>query len=518
MAPTETLAEQHFATLELLLAGANVPIALLTGSSKAASRRRTLEALATGELPLVVGTHALIEPAVEFARLAVVVVDEQHRFGVRQRRALDGKGPAGLAPHVLHMTATPIPRTLSLTAYGDLDTTALRELPAGRRPIKTWHAGEDRRDGAYGFIRDRLDEGRQAFVVCPLVSESESAQAKAATVEAERLRAGELARLRGRGPPRPDAGGGQVRRDGAVRRRRGAGSRGDERDRGRDRRPQRERDADRGSGPLRPEPAAPAARAHRPRRARVALHPLRRPRVGAGAGSASRRSCGSATAFASPRSTSSCAARARCSARARAGCRGFRVASLPEDVRPAARGPRGPDRPARRARLARGAGARPADGRGPRSLRRRAHRAHRRMRVIAGELGGRRLRAPRGELVRPTSDRVREALFSILGDVEGMTVLDLYCGTGALGIEALSRGAARATFVDTPSARSSATSPTSVSPTAARGHRAATRSLTCERDRVGPSTWCFCDPPYNAPRLGARSRRTLVPGSGRMPA
>jgi ATP-dependent DNA helicase RecG len=193
MAPTETLAEQHFATLELLLGGAGIPIALLTGSSKAASRRRTLEALATGELPLVVGTHALIEPAVGFARLAVVVVDEQHRFGVRQRRALDAKGPAGRAPHVLHMTATPIPRTLSLTAYGDLDTTALRELPAGRRPISTWHVGEERRAGAYGFIRERLDEGRQAYVVCPLVKESETAQAKAATVEAERLRAGELA-------------------------------------------------------------------------------------------------------------------------------------------------------------------------------------------------------------------------------------------------------------------------------------------------------------------------------------
>lgn len=192
MAPTETLAEQHFATLETLLAASSIPIALLTGSSKSASRRRTLEALATGELPLVVGTHALIEPTVEFARLRVAVVDEQHRFGVGQRRRLDAKGSPGLAPHVLHMTATPIPRTLSLTAYGDLDTTTLRELPAGRRPIKTWHVGEDRRAGAYGFIRERLREGRQAYVVCPLVSTSEKAQAKAATAEAERLKGGEL--------------------------------------------------------------------------------------------------------------------------------------------------------------------------------------------------------------------------------------------------------------------------------------------------------------------------------------
>lgn len=192
MAPTETLAEQHFATLERLLAGAGMPIALLTGSTPAAQRRRTLGVLATGELPLIVGTHALIEPTVEFARLRVAVVDEQHRFGVAQRRALDAKGPEGMALHVLHMTATPIPRTLSLTAYGDLDATTLRGLPAGRRPIKTWVVGEERRDGAYGFIRDRLREGRQAYVVCPLVTVSEKAQAKAATAEAKRLREGEL--------------------------------------------------------------------------------------------------------------------------------------------------------------------------------------------------------------------------------------------------------------------------------------------------------------------------------------
>jgi len=192
MAPTETLAEQHFATLERLLAGSGIPTALLRGSTPAAQRRRTLAVLATGELPLIVGTHALIEPTVEFARLRVAVIDEQHRFGVGQRRALDAKGPSGLAPHVLHMTATPIPRTLSLTAYGDLDTTTLRQLPAGRRPVKTWHVGEERREGAYGFLRDRLREGRQAYVVCPLVSASEKDQAKAATVEAERLVGGEL--------------------------------------------------------------------------------------------------------------------------------------------------------------------------------------------------------------------------------------------------------------------------------------------------------------------------------------
>jgi ATP-dependent DNA helicase RecG len=192
MAPTETLAEQHALTLGRLLAAEATPFALLTGATAAPRRREALDRLASGELGLIVGTHALIEPSVEFARLGLCVVDEQHRFGVEQRRALDSKGVEGTAPHVLHMTATPIPRTLSLTAYGDLDTTALHELPAGRAPVETWLVGEERRAGAYDFLRERLREGRQAFVVCPLVAESEKIQGKAAEVEAERLRAGEL--------------------------------------------------------------------------------------------------------------------------------------------------------------------------------------------------------------------------------------------------------------------------------------------------------------------------------------
>ena len=192
MAPTETLAEQHALTLERLLAAEATPFALLTGATKAARRKEALERLATGELGLLVGTHALIEPDVRFARLGVCVVDEQHRFGVRQRRALDSKGVEGMAPHVLHMTATPIPRTLSLTAYGDLDTTALHQLPSGRKPVATRIVEEGERRGAYEFIRDQLRAGRQAFVVCPLVSESEKVQGRAAEVEAERLAAGEL--------------------------------------------------------------------------------------------------------------------------------------------------------------------------------------------------------------------------------------------------------------------------------------------------------------------------------------
>ncbi len=193
MAPTETLAEQHFATLQALLPGEAVRAALLTGSTTAARRSDTLNKLASGELSFVVGTHALVEPDVHFDRLAVVVVDEQHRFGVRQRAALDAKAQEGLVPHVLHMTATPIPRTMALLRYGDLDITALRELPRGRQPVQTHIASTDpERARAYELIREELDAGRQAFVVCPLVEESEALQARAATVEYERLRGGEL--------------------------------------------------------------------------------------------------------------------------------------------------------------------------------------------------------------------------------------------------------------------------------------------------------------------------------------
>ncbi len=205
MAPTETLAEQHFATIQRLMPGSVVPLGLLTGSTPGRRRADLLGKLGSGELPLIVGTHALIEDPVQFARLGVAVVDEQHRFGVRQRAALDGKAaansdPAGSSapahparPHILHMTATPIPRTLALAGYGDLDFTLLRELPAGRRPIKTFvcsSAGE--RERAYDRIREELRVGRQAFVVCPLVEESEVLQARAATAEFERLRSGEL--------------------------------------------------------------------------------------------------------------------------------------------------------------------------------------------------------------------------------------------------------------------------------------------------------------------------------------
>jgi ATP-dependent DNA helicase RecG len=205
MAPTETLAEQHFATIQALMPEATtggardlfapdaVAVALLTGSTPAGRRREILGRLASGDLGLVVGTHALIEDAVDFHDLAVAVVDEQHRFGVRQRAALDAKARSGLAPHVLHMTATPIPRTMRLASFGALDVTTLRELPRGRQPITTHVvAGESGRARAYERIREELRAGRQAFVVCPLVEESEALQARAATAEYERLRDGEF--------------------------------------------------------------------------------------------------------------------------------------------------------------------------------------------------------------------------------------------------------------------------------------------------------------------------------------
>ncbi len=200
MAPTEPLAEQHFATVQALMPGEAVPIGLLTGSTPGRRRADLLGKLSSGELSLVVGTHALIEDPVRFASLGVAVVDEQHRFGVRQRAALDAKAGGRdprLSPHVLHMTATPIPRTLALSQYGDLDFTVLRELPQGRQPIETFVCSTEReRARAYDRIREELRSGRQAFVVCPLVSESELLAARAATAEFERLRAGELSDFR----------------------------------------------------------------------------------------------------------------------------------------------------------------------------------------------------------------------------------------------------------------------------------------------------------------------------------
>ena len=187
MAPTETLAEQHFLTVEGICNELGVRCELLTSSVPAAQRRAVRDRLASGETDLAVGTHALIQEEVEFRSLAVAVVDEQHRFGVEQRRAL-----GRTTPHVLHMTATPIPRTLAQTVFGDLDVTEITRPPANRKPVVTSWVGHERSSAAYTRLRRHLEEGRQAYVVCPLVSESETIEARAAEQEAERLREHEL--------------------------------------------------------------------------------------------------------------------------------------------------------------------------------------------------------------------------------------------------------------------------------------------------------------------------------------
>jgi ATP-dependent DNA helicase RecG len=186
MAPTEILAEQHVRTLRKLLDGLPVPVHLLTGRLGAAARREALEAIASGEPGLVVGTHALIQEGVEFGRLGLVVIDEQHRFGVRQRMALAepngaGQGGSRLHPDVLVMSATPIPRSLALTLYGDLDLSVLDERPPGRRPVRTGLRSEAKREQAFAFVREQVRRGRQAYVVYPLVEESEKLELKAAT-------------------------------------------------------------------------------------------------------------------------------------------------------------------------------------------------------------------------------------------------------------------------------------------------------------------------------------------------
>lgn len=190
MAPTEILAEQHYHNLRGLFSGlpeAERPrVALLTGSTKAKERRQTLAAVQSGVVDVLVGTHALIQSQVEFDKLAVAVVDEQHRFGVRQRGELSEKGTTA-PPHVLAMTATPIPRTLNLVLHGDLEVSVLDERPPGRIPIETRRYIGNERELAYELIRDQVDLGHQVFVICPLVEESEAIEAKAATEEAERL-------------------------------------------------------------------------------------------------------------------------------------------------------------------------------------------------------------------------------------------------------------------------------------------------------------------------------------------
>ncbi|HUC15595.1 MAG TPA: ATP-dependent DNA helicase RecG, partial [Acidimicrobiales bacterium] len=208
MAPTEVLAEQHYMTLTAMLAGLVVPdsaslwgergvrVELLTNRTTATERVKLLAGLGNGDVNIVVGTHALLTEPVRFAQLGMVVIDEQHRFGVEQRAALREKS-GGPVPDVLVMTATPIPRTAAMTVYGDLDTTVLDELPPGRTPVKTvWARGPMEVEMAWATVREEIGKGHQAYVVCPLVEESERVQAKSASEELARLAEGPLAGLR----------------------------------------------------------------------------------------------------------------------------------------------------------------------------------------------------------------------------------------------------------------------------------------------------------------------------------
>ncbi len=176
MAPTEVLAFQHFESISTMLKELGIEVSLLTGSTKQSARRQILSALKQGTLHILIGTHALIEDVVQFDKLGMVVIDEQHRFGVAQRARLWSKSKT--PPHVLVMTATPIPRTLAMTLYGDLDVSVIDELPPGRKPIKTIHQYDRNRLKVFGFIRDQVKQGRQIYVVYPLIQESEKLDLK----------------------------------------------------------------------------------------------------------------------------------------------------------------------------------------------------------------------------------------------------------------------------------------------------------------------------------------------------
>ncbi len=179
LAPTEILAQQHFKSISRFLEGLPVVVRLLTGSTKAAARKSLLAALKLGEVHILVGTHALLEDRVVFPQLGLVVIDEQHRFGVAQRARMQAK--AKVPPHVLVMTATPIPRTLAMTLYGDLDVSVIDELPPGRKPIKTVHRDDHARNAVFDFLGSEIDKGRQVYVVYPLIEESEKSDLKDVT-------------------------------------------------------------------------------------------------------------------------------------------------------------------------------------------------------------------------------------------------------------------------------------------------------------------------------------------------
>ena len=289
MAPTEILTEQHFRTVKALLGYSDahtepqdvvsisppwfpkpINVGLLLGSHTQ-KRKQGVQALTSkGEIDILIGTQALFQRDVEFADLAFAIVDEQHRFGVMQRSELRQKG---YNPHLLVMTATPIPRTLSLTVYGDLDISVLDELPPGRQQVRTKWLASDERERAYSFVRKQAAEGRQAFIIYPLIEESDKLEFAAALQEHERLSRDVFPDLRLALLPRPNEGGGEGQRNarlwgGRLRRPRRHGRR-----RGRHRRSQRHRDARRRGRPVRADATAPVSRPGRPGTARELLHP-----------------------------------------------------------------------------------------------------------------------------------------------------------------------------------------------------------------------------------------------------
>ena len=187
MAPTEVLAQQHFKNIQKFLEPTGIKAALLTGSSKASERREVHAGLEDGSIGIIVGTHALIEDNVIFRNLGLAIIDEQHRFGVEQRSKLWRKSSCGAPPHVLVMTATPIPRTLAMTLYGDLDVSVIDELPPGRKPVQTIHATDGKRPALYKFMRDQIGLGRQIFIVYPLINETEKLDYQSLEAGAEEI-------------------------------------------------------------------------------------------------------------------------------------------------------------------------------------------------------------------------------------------------------------------------------------------------------------------------------------------
>ncbi len=221
MAPTEVLADQHYLGLSVQFAQLGVRMALLKGSQTAAERKAVRKTLEAGETDVVVGTHALIQQGVRFRDLRLAVVDEQHRFGVSQRDAILAGEGSGTRPHTLHMSATPIPRTLSLTLYGDLDVSVLDEMPAGRRPVVTRLVGPEGAERMWESVRGQIRSGRQVYVVCPLIEESDVLEAASARQTFEELSAGELAGIPPAAAARPTPGGGEGCGHGRLRRAQG---------------------------------------------------------------------------------------------------------------------------------------------------------------------------------------------------------------------------------------------------------------------------------------------------------